>query len=706
MIITFLGTRGFVDEYSRIHKNRSSLLIESDNKRLLIDFGDLYKPEQFPECDVVLITHAHPDHSHGLAKNRVLVYLTKRSFNDLLKGNIELENVKFVVPRKDYRIGTLLFEFFPIFHSVKYPAYGIFFELEGKRIGYFPDICAFRTSKERDRILSGLDLYIGDGSTITKDLIRRHKETGEIFGHAKIQTQVKWCEKNQVPIAIFTHFGKEAVEKDERELEALLQGYSEKVKVLVAKDGFSYQIMETIEPIRKEVIVGLPEPKVGLILVEPHGSLLISGAKKAIVKSKKFEKYLNEPVYLFERERCLGIIQLGYPLEMNWEQFKSSYPLHLVTEEEARKWRWKEPLFFYPVTILKTFVPPLTVEIPKGPQVWVKDFKLKQLESLSIVYDIENKEERWRELIADHRYCHIWYARGRKTLDITHKGDEVPIPKVHAMIVDALRQLYFPMLPATKNGNKVELDRLSMKFEKTKAPSKEDLPEWERKRKELFEKGILKQEEELPPKDFPKDLADVEPNRLKLLSEQSLKAWHNWLHVLYRRHGLFEDLIHAHTFVWLEFKRRGLKHPIVDKLDEESRWYVIEYPLPPVGMLTYETLTSEDLDNLRLALEASGIKEPSSEITLDEILQFLPDEVPFEEKVFLTGRIVNLTQVDLKEQDIDVVIVSRPNEVLARKVKALFPAWLRRHIHLVFSPAPLIGFNIPLYSNGKAQFKH
>ncbi|MBE0479204.1 hypothetical protein IBX65_08860, partial [Candidatus Aerophobetes bacterium] len=65
---------------------------------------------------------------------------------------------------------------------------------------------------DKDNILQAVDVYIGDGSSITANLVRRKDDT--IFGHTRITTQINWCKKHKINKVIFTHLGKETIEKE------------------------------------------------------------------------------------------------------------------------------------------------------------------------------------------------------------------------------------------------------------------------------------------------------------------------------------------------------------------------------------------------------------------------------------------------------------------------------------------------------------
>ena len=70
MILKFLGTRGYVDEKSNTHKNRSSLLLITNRSRILIDFGDEYEPDLLEQIkpDAIVITHCYDAETEALTR--------------------------------------------------------------------------------------------------------------------------------------------------------------------------------------------------------------------------------------------------------------------------------------------------------------------------------------------------------------------------------------------------------------------------------------------------------------------------------------------------------------------------------------------------------------------------------------------------------------------------------------------------------------
>ena len=102
-----------------------------------------------------------------------------------------------------------------------------------KILAYNPDLVFI---KNRKKIFKDLNLYIGDGSSISRPLVR--KKANKLFGHASIKTQTNWCKKFKIKEAIFTHFGREAIIIGEKELRKKLDGFGEeKVKIIIAYDG-------------------------------------------------------------------------------------------------------------------------------------------------------------------------------------------------------------------------------------------------------------------------------------------------------------------------------------------------------------------------------------------------------------------------------------------------------------------------------------
>jgi hypothetical protein len=107
------------------------------------------------------------------------------------------------------------------------------------RIFYAPDLIFIH---ERAAALKGVQIYIGDGATVTRSFIRRRGKT--LIGHAPVRTQLTWCGKEGVPCAIITHCGSEIVTGDERQMAAKLRaiGAERGVEVRIVCDGMKLKL--------------------------------------------------------------------------------------------------------------------------------------------------------------------------------------------------------------------------------------------------------------------------------------------------------------------------------------------------------------------------------------------------------------------------------------------------------------------------------
>lgn len=117
----------------------------------------------------------------------------------------------------------------------------------------------------------------------------------------------------------------------------------------------------------------------GLILVQPHGTLIKNNIKSIIVKSKKFN-ISNKKMLLVENKVGLGIIELENPIKINIRQFKKLYKYHQISEEERKEW-WSKYNFLFAYKIIKfnSFTKPILLNYKTGPQVIVKKYDYKHI---------------------------------------------------------------------------------------------------------------------------------------------------------------------------------------------------------------------------------------------------------------------------------------------------------------------------------------
>ena len=90
---------------------------------------------------------------------------------------------------------------------------------------------------DRDKALDGCRLYVGDGASITRSLVRRPNDA--LVGHTPLRTQLTWCRKESVPRMVVTHCGSEIVASGDREAKRRIRPLAAErgVDFVIAYDG-------------------------------------------------------------------------------------------------------------------------------------------------------------------------------------------------------------------------------------------------------------------------------------------------------------------------------------------------------------------------------------------------------------------------------------------------------------------------------------
>jgi phosphoribosyl 1,2-cyclic phosphodiesterase len=234
MKLTFLGTRGYIDPSSAHHRLHTATMVEYRSRRVMIDCGEDWRGRfQRHHPQAIVVTHAHPDHAFGLSEGAPCpVYASAEACQVL--GEYPLSDLRVVQPRQPLEIRGIHFEFFPVVHSTRAPAGGYRVTTGRVSIFYVPDVVYIPDHADA---LSGCRLYVGDGATITRSMVRRPDDA--LIGHTPVRTQLTWCQKEGVPRMIVTHCGSEIVRSgDEEALRRILPLAEERgVQVTIAYDG-------------------------------------------------------------------------------------------------------------------------------------------------------------------------------------------------------------------------------------------------------------------------------------------------------------------------------------------------------------------------------------------------------------------------------------------------------------------------------------
>lgn len=232
--LVFLGTRGGISLRTRRHRRHSALLLRYGRARILVDCGADWRGRVAALApSAIVLTHGHPDHAAGLADGvSCPVYATKETWRLIARYPLaRRELVSVGAPRS---IAGVRFEAFTVAHSLRAPAVGYRITVDSLSLFYVPDVVAIR---HRARALDGIALYVGDGASLMRPIIRR--KNGRRIGHATIRAQLGWCAAQGVRDAIFTHCGSGIVGGDGRRVGALLRrlGREQGVTARFAHDG-------------------------------------------------------------------------------------------------------------------------------------------------------------------------------------------------------------------------------------------------------------------------------------------------------------------------------------------------------------------------------------------------------------------------------------------------------------------------------------
>lgn len=231
MRITFLGTRAYIDASKPYHSNHSGALLDN---RILLDLGEetflSYKP------DLVLITHLHPDHAFFIETKEIRKTTIPSIYAPEAYKPFKVQKKTRTFTFDGYTITPI-----PTIHSKKVKSQAYLIKKKKKKILYTGDLVWIE--KKYHHLLHNLDAVIVDGSYLRKGgLVRRDKETGEIFGHKGIPDWIHFFHDATNTI-IITHLGSWFFDIPAKKARQKIKAITPKtMDIIIAYDGCNITI--------------------------------------------------------------------------------------------------------------------------------------------------------------------------------------------------------------------------------------------------------------------------------------------------------------------------------------------------------------------------------------------------------------------------------------------------------------------------------
>ncbi len=201
------------------------------------------------------------------------------------------------------KVDEIEYEMIPVYHSILSPTVGFIINIDNKRIGYFPDFLDFKNKEDKNK-LKDLDILIAGASSISRNIVRK----GNI-GHLSMKNWLELVKGLNIKKIIFTHYGKEVVEKGlNKTYEDLKKEYQD-IDFKLAFDNYKTKIDEsiTLKEVRKLLkVMGLTESIMKnyiLPYIPPHKTFVevFGGGSNIWVKRESDREVYNDidPEFVF-----------------------------------------------------------------------------------------------------------------------------------------------------------------------------------------------------------------------------------------------------------------------------------------------------------------------------------------------------------------------------------------------------------------------
>lgn len=364
--ITALGTGAFTDiprddcpqckearAGGKSRRNYTSTLVTLGNDHLLINapkgIANMLGSKKV-KPKYVILEHIHEDVVGGLHELRALkptVFATSEAWDYIRRHYRALSGKKdgfeklydferrILPTEKSIKIGSFVIEGVPISHASKGQPTALGYKINagGTMIFHVSDVFSIPGSA-----LKNIDVYIGDGASLNRDIGDQH---------ASIKKQIAWAKEAEIPKILFTQIGH--VGKTHKDLNEALKEITPNAQALY--DGAEIQLSP-----------GNP----GAHFTTDQAAKIAEG--KIIVRAKPYQEYAKQAIYFLGDTRALGIYVEGYPEgPLSAEKVRTE----MGEEHGLSEGEWKQQLgdaeqvWIYRPRILKKFEEPKECRQPE-----------------------------------------------------------------------------------------------------------------------------------------------------------------------------------------------------------------------------------------------------------------------------------------------------------------------------------------------------
>jgi len=307
--------------------------------------------------DYVLIEHIHDDVISGLHELRPLkpsVFATaevwswlRKHYRSVSKQKGDFDDIygfpRYVIkPGQRFALGgAYTVTPYKIGHAKKGDpsALGFKIDLGGEKVWHSSDVLNIPDHK---KVLGDVDIYIGDGSSLTRDI-----GTSD-YGHASMEKQIKWAQDADVGKIYFTQIGH--VRLTYKDLNTELQKMAPNAQALY--DGAELQFSP-----------GNP----GARFTAFEAEKIANGKRSIIVRAKPYQEYAKQAIYLLGEDRIHALYVEGFPegpFSAKTVKKKMAKEHGMADEEWTERLGDAKKVWIYRPRVLKRYDEPKEFKVP------------------------------------------------------------------------------------------------------------------------------------------------------------------------------------------------------------------------------------------------------------------------------------------------------------------------------------------------------